>query len=182
MSEYNPYIDENGRLYLFSLCDGTLIFLQQLIVSLERLGCKDIRRSRKILTEGMPEGKPWMNCLYEASGQLPYSLWPGAQVVELPGGKYGLVGPDIVIRNTDRENRYHDSPCRRWLDETFLGRLTTGVKKELWKEESADEGNHDSATVGQPDCLLGSEWKAAQERGNSELEDGLPGAPGDSRR
>ena len=181
MSEYKPYIDENGRLYLFSLCDGTLIF-QQLIVSLERLGCKDIRRSRKILTEGMPEGKPWMNCLYEASGQLPYSLWPGAQVVELPGGKYWLVGPDIVIRITDRENRYHDSPCRRWLDETFLGRLTTGVKKELWKEESADEGNHDSATVGQPDCLLGSEWKAAQERGNSELEDGLPGAPGDSRR
>lgn len=69
MSEYKPYIDENGRLYLFSLCDGTLIFLQQLIVSLERLGCKDIRRSRKILTEGMPEGKPWMNCLYEASGR-----------------------------------------------------------------------------------------------------------------
>lgn len=33
MSEYKPYIDENGRLYLFSLCDGTLIFLQQLIVS-----------------------------------------------------------------------------------------------------------------------------------------------------
>ena len=30
MSEYKPYIDENGRLYLFSLCDGTLIFLQQL--------------------------------------------------------------------------------------------------------------------------------------------------------
>ena len=23
MSEYKPYIDENGRLYLFSLCDGT---------------------------------------------------------------------------------------------------------------------------------------------------------------
>lgn len=39
MSEYKPYIDENGRLYLFSLCDGTPIFLQQLIVSLERLGC-----------------------------------------------------------------------------------------------------------------------------------------------
>ena len=182
MREYKPYIDESGRLHLFSLCDGTLIFLQELIVSLEQLGCKDIRHSQEILTEGMPEGKSWMNCLFEASGQLPSSLWPGTQVVKLPDGKYGLIGPDIPIRRTDRETRYQDSPCRRWLDETFVGRLAADIKKELRKEESTDESNHDPATVGQPDCFLRSEREAAQERGNPEVEDGIPGAPGDSRR
>ena len=52
MSEYKPYIDENGRLYLFSLCDGTPIFLQQLIVSLERLGCKGHQAQPKDIDGG----------------------------------------------------------------------------------------------------------------------------------
>ena len=67
MREYKPYIDENGRLYLFSLCDGTLIFLQQLIVSLERLGCKDIRRSQRVLQR-------LSSCRAESMGWLALTL------------------------------------------------------------------------------------------------------------
>ena len=68
---YKPYIDENNRLHIFCLCDGTYIFLLQLIKVLFEMGCSDIHTNGDIVTEGIPEDKPWCNYLFEASGILP---------------------------------------------------------------------------------------------------------------
>ena len=68
---YKPYIDENNRLHIFCLCDGTYIFLLQLVKVLAEMGCSDIHTNGDIVTEGIPEDKPWCNYLFEASGILP---------------------------------------------------------------------------------------------------------------
>ena len=174
-----PYIDEEGRLHLFSLCDGTLIFLQELVTSLKQMGCSDIRYGQQVLAEGMPEGKPWMNCLFEASGQLPGRLWPGAQVLEISPGKYGLLGPDAPVRPVVRENRYQDSAMHKWLATEFFEKFGKEIRNDLLKEVSKDEGNHDPAALGDTHCLSGWERTAAQSRGDKGVEDELPGAAGD---
>lgn len=179
MSEYKPYIDEGGRLHLFSICDGTLIFLQGLINNLKRLCCRDIDHSTTILTEGFPEDKPWMNCLFEASGKLPWYLWPGARIIEMSDGGYGILGPEEL---TQRENRYQDSACYEWSKKMFDDSVSAYIRKLVGKEEGENESNHNSAAVGDSGCFLGSKWEATQERGNEKLEDELPGASGDSRR
>ena len=68
---YEPYIDESRRLHIFCLCDGTYIFLLQLVKVLFEMGCSDIHTNGDIVTEGIPEDKPWCNYLFEASGILP---------------------------------------------------------------------------------------------------------------
>lgn len=49
---YKPYIDENNRLHIFCLCDGTYIFLLQLVKVLAEMGCSDIHTNGDIVTEG----------------------------------------------------------------------------------------------------------------------------------
>ena len=176
MSEYKPYIDDDGRLHLFSICDGTLIFLQELICNLKRLGCRDIDHSTMILKEGFPEDKPWMNCLFEASGKLPWYLWPGARIVEMSGG-YGILTPEELPK---RENRYQDSACYQWSKKMFDDSLSKHIRKLVGKEDDENESNHNPTAVGHAGCFVGSEWETAQECGDEKLEDQLPGASGDS--
>lgn len=128
---------------------------------------------------GMPEGKPWMNCLFEASGQLPGRLWPGAQVLEISPGKYGLLGPDAPVRPAVRENRFQDSAMHKWLATEFFEKFGKEIRNDLLKEVSKDEGNHDPAALGDTHCLSGWERTAAQSRGDKGVEDELPGAAGD---
>lgn len=63
---------EDNRLYLHCVCDGTYIFLSNMVCALNDLGCTDIKTNERILDEReTPEGKPWCNCLFEANGVLP---------------------------------------------------------------------------------------------------------------
>lgn len=133
MNRRKPYIEESGRLHLFCLCDGTMVFLQELIDSLRRVGCIDIRHSHQILTDGFPQEKPWMNCLFEASGQLPASLWPGSKIIELETGNYALLNPKTL-----HNNRYEDSSCCKWLHETYWQSLREDIRKEILKGDKQE--------------------------------------------
>lgn len=66
------YISEDGRLHIQCVCDGTYAFLYDMVQWLEFIGCTEIETDTKILKEKeAPAGKPWCNCLFEASGVLP---------------------------------------------------------------------------------------------------------------
>lgn len=69
--KHNASVDENNRLYLSCLCDGTANFLMSMVNVLEALGCTDITTSHDIVTDGVSEDKPWCNCLFNANGLLP---------------------------------------------------------------------------------------------------------------
>lgn len=71
LNQHNARIDENNRIHIQCLCDSTFLFLQEMVMVLRCLGCTDIQTSDEIVTEGIPENKPWCNCLYKASGLLP---------------------------------------------------------------------------------------------------------------
>ena len=177
MSEYKPYIDDDGRLHLFSICDGTLIFLQELIYNLNRLCCRDIDHSTTILTEGFPEDKPWMNCLFEASGKLPWYLWPGARIIEMNDGGYGILGPEELPQ---RENRYQDSACYQWSRKMLDDSVSAYIRKLVGKEKNEDESNYYPSALGDTHCFLRSKWEVAQKSGDKKLEDQLSGPLGDT--
>lgn len=61
----------DGRLYLSCLCDGTLYFLTNMVDVLKSMNCTEIETSEEKITEGIPEGQPWRNYLFRASGLLP---------------------------------------------------------------------------------------------------------------
>lgn len=72
---YNGKVDETGRLHLNCLCDGTAVFLGNMVYILKQLRCSDIEtKCRTVGKDETPPGKPWCNCLFEASGVLPKDL------------------------------------------------------------------------------------------------------------
>ncbi len=71
LNQHKARVDENNRIHIQCLCDSTFIFLEEMVMVLEYLGCTDIQTSGEIVKEGVPENKPWCNCLYRASGLLP---------------------------------------------------------------------------------------------------------------
>lgn len=64
-------VDEENRMHLQCLCDGTFLFLYEMVNVLQILKCTDIKTGSKVVTEGVPQDEPWCNCLFTASGILP---------------------------------------------------------------------------------------------------------------
>ena len=69
MSETKKYpCIEGGRLYLSCVCDGTLVFMEELKTRLRVFGCTDIQG----YTEAVKDADPsWMNCRFVAHGKMP---------------------------------------------------------------------------------------------------------------
>lgn len=70
MSEYDSIICpiQDGKLHLSCVCDGTLIFMYELITILNALGCTDIQTETEIIQDACP---PWKCCRFKASGKVP---------------------------------------------------------------------------------------------------------------
>lgn len=71
LNSHNATVDEERRLHLSCLCDGTYLFLCEMTEFLRAIGCTDIKANAEPATEGMPKEKPWLDCLFTASGILP---------------------------------------------------------------------------------------------------------------
>lgn len=78
--QYNAKIlKSEGRYYMkmHCLCDGTMIFLAQMIEILRnvevcgKLGCTGIETATSDRPDLAPKDKPWISCLFEAWGALP---------------------------------------------------------------------------------------------------------------
>ena len=73
MSETKKYPRiEGGRLYLSCVCDGTLVFMEELKMRLRVFGCTDIQGYEETVKDADP---PWMNCRFVAHGKVPDD-WP----------------------------------------------------------------------------------------------------------
>lgn len=69
MSEAKKYPRiEGGRLYLSCVCDGTLVFMEELKMRLRVFGCTDIQGYEETVKDADP---PWMNCRFVAHGKVP---------------------------------------------------------------------------------------------------------------
>lgn len=68
---HNASVDKDNRITMEILCDGTLLFLLEMLYVLKEIGCTGIEYDGKKVIEGIPEEKPWCNYLYTASGVLP---------------------------------------------------------------------------------------------------------------
>lgn len=75
LKAFNGKVDDGKRLHLSCLCDSTMVFLKEMVEVLKLLGCTEIETGSRIAgeEETMP-GRPWCNCLFEASGVLPKDL------------------------------------------------------------------------------------------------------------
>lgn len=72
LRKYNVRIDDSNRVYLSCLCDGTFLFLWEMLNVIEHhLNCTDIKSSTEIINDRIPSDKPWCRCLYTVSGILP---------------------------------------------------------------------------------------------------------------
>lgn len=68
---HKAMVDENNHVTMEVICDGTLLFLAEMLYVLKAIGCADIDYDGKTVSEGIPEDKPWCNYLYTAKGVLP---------------------------------------------------------------------------------------------------------------
>lgn len=69
MSEAKKYPRiEGGSLYLSCVCDGTLVFMEELKMRLRVFGCTDIQGYAETVKDADP---PWMNCRFVAHGKVP---------------------------------------------------------------------------------------------------------------
>lgn len=69
---YHPTVDCEGRLHIYCICDGTLLFALHLQEVLETFGCTEIKIDSKLAEEReIPKDKLWCSCKYIASGLLP---------------------------------------------------------------------------------------------------------------
>ena len=74
LRQHKAAVDEHNRLTLQCLCDGTYLFLYEMVHVLAALGCADIHTRGESVTHGVPEDKPWCNYLFKASGVLPENM------------------------------------------------------------------------------------------------------------
>lgn len=78
LKQHNAHVDDDNRLHLSVLCDGTGLFLYEMIIILMGLKCSDIEHGGYTVTSGIPEDKPWCNYKFTANGILPeYIVWTG---------------------------------------------------------------------------------------------------------
>ena len=74
---------QDGRLHLSSVCDGTWIFMDELITILNALGCTDIQTETEHIQDACP---PWKSCRFKASGKVPDRLPQNGTVLLVPEG------------------------------------------------------------------------------------------------
>lgn len=87
-------IQDDGRVHLKIICDGTLYFREQAASILRNAGCRNLTMETTI-TGPRPGLPPWMTCIFDVSGTHP--AWPD----EMP------------------ENRWEESPARQYLSNEF---------------------------------------------------------------
>lgn len=102
LREHRATVDQERRLHLRCLCDGTLYFQVVMVQFLAALGCTDIKYDGHEETEGIPEDKPWCSWLYETSGVLPEDI---------------LVVDGVLCRKKKEDGGWQNSPMRKWMDE-----------------------------------------------------------------
>ena len=71
LRKFHASVDENKRLHLQALCDGTQIFMLTMVDILNLLGCTEIETAVEDAPEKAPKDKPWCSSLFKASGLLP---------------------------------------------------------------------------------------------------------------
>lgn len=80
LRSHKARVDKDNRIHIECLCDSTIWFLIKMVDCLKMIGCTDIKTDGEKITEGIPEDKPWCNCLYKASGILPEGInWTGGE-------------------------------------------------------------------------------------------------------
>lgn len=105
LRKYHASVDENKRLHLQALCDGTFIFMDSMVSVLNLLGCTEIETAIEDAPEKAPKDKPWCSSLFKASGLLPADVVIAKK--DERGDKYGLPIPEfafthcIFCRNDD---------------------------------------------------------------------------------
>lgn len=70
LMEHN--LQDDGRVLISVICDGTLCFLETLLYTLKVAGCTDIKTTSRPATKlEMIEAKPFLSWYFSASGFLP---------------------------------------------------------------------------------------------------------------
>lgn len=70
LREHN--LQDDGRVMISVICDGTLVFLMNLLFTLTVAGCTDIKTTSRPATKlEMIEAKPFLSWYFSASGFLP---------------------------------------------------------------------------------------------------------------
>lgn len=65
-------ISDDGKIKISCICDGTFLFLYELVNDLKIMGCTDIEiESREAAEDEIPKEKPWCRWYFSASGILP---------------------------------------------------------------------------------------------------------------
>lgn len=69
------FVDDDNRITIHTVCDGTLLFLTEMVLVLKKLGCTDIQATEGIApSELITADKPWCNYVYAVSGVLPSTM------------------------------------------------------------------------------------------------------------
>ena len=71
LDRHGAYLDENRRLCLSCVCDGTLLFMNKMIEFLTQIGATDITYHSEYLGKSPDPERPWLTCRFCASGRLP---------------------------------------------------------------------------------------------------------------
>lgn len=100
-------LQDDGRVHLRIICDGTLCFREQAASILRNAGCRNLTMETTISgpRPGLP---PWMTCIFDVSGTHP--AWPG----EMP------------------ENRWEESPMHQYLSQEFRSQMEREYGKKWW--------------------------------------------------
>ena len=94
MSETKKYPRiEDGRLYLSCVCDGTLVFAEELKMRLRVFGCTDIQGYTETVKDADP---PWMNCRFVVHGKVPDKC------------------PEEIIEETYKNGKLRKCLLKRW--------------------------------------------------------------------
>lgn len=71
LDRHGAYLDENRRLHLYCTCDGTLLFMNEMIEFLTQIGARDIEYHTEYLDKSPHPERLWLTCRFCASGRLP---------------------------------------------------------------------------------------------------------------
>ncbi len=71
LDHHDAYLDEDRCLHLYCTCDGTLLFMNEMIEFLTQIGATDIEHYTEYLDKSPDSERPWLTCRFCASGILP---------------------------------------------------------------------------------------------------------------
>lgn len=71
LDHHGAYIDKDQRLHLYCTCDGTLLFMAEMIEFLTQIGARDIEYHTEYLDKSPDPERPYLRCRFSASGILP---------------------------------------------------------------------------------------------------------------